>query len=188
MLICTHCFTQYIPTHLNAGFVERFDESQCVHVNFGSSCPKCGHEIVDVDEEIIPHLVLLWEKGYKTLFSCAGHVYCNIHPDKYVKQYQCEIDTYIIIDTTNLDDNIVKGILEKPYNYKYAVINERPLLDRNNHKVTHLIIHASHAIYSDVDEYYTNDVTKPKYACYELLCDIRKEVFCIVEELPDLNE
>lgn len=41
------------------------------------TCPKsnCSGEVVEIDDLILPAIIMLNAKGYMTEFSCAGHIY-----------------------------------------------------------------------------------------------------------------
>ncbi len=48
-------------------------------------CPHigCGGEVVWIDELLVPTIVKLNQKGYKTKYSCSGHSYQN-NPNCYI--------------------------------------------------------------------------------------------------------
>lgn len=43
----------------------------------GGFCPKasCNGQLIEVDELIMPTIIMLNEKGYATAFCCSGHFY-----------------------------------------------------------------------------------------------------------------
>lgn len=34
---------------------------------------KCNGNLIDIDDALVPDMILLWNKGYKTISSCSGH-------------------------------------------------------------------------------------------------------------------
>ena len=46
----------------------------------GMTCSECGHEMVQVDTEIANAIAQFNKKGYRTIFSCAGHPGENTAP------------------------------------------------------------------------------------------------------------
>jgi len=54
---------------------------ECYNIGFKISennsviCPKCGNKnLVNIDDLLIPSIILFNRKGYGTLFSCQGHL------------------------------------------------------------------------------------------------------------------
>ena len=66
-LIVRSCFVDvYKLQHKGEGFYA--DYVPCVDKN-------CNGSIVEVDENILPIIKLLWNKGYNTNHCCSGHAY-----------------------------------------------------------------------------------------------------------------
>ena len=61
MMICTKCQEIYD---------NNYDNNQ-----FGGLCPKkhCSGDVVWIDENMVLPCKMLWNKGYKTMFTCEGH-------------------------------------------------------------------------------------------------------------------
>lgn len=67
-------------------------------------CPKCGGEIVEIDDFILPTIILLNQRGYKTLHCCSGHPNENIS------------NCYIKFDESIQLPSIPKGFRKQPNN------------------------------------------------------------------------
>ena len=80
-------------------------------------CPKnnCIGEVVEIDELMLPAIILLNQKGYKTKYCCRGH-YGDLEPSAYIKfQQDIELPTiptgYSICKV--FDDNTIRKTLPK---------------------------------------------------------------------------
>lgn len=71
-------------------------DSEPVDIEAPMYCDLCSAELVDIDEVILPTIKLLNEKGYGTIYSCAGHTYIKSNP-------------YILFDK-NTSENILKNL------------------------------------------------------------------------------
>lgn len=65
MLFCMYCGEVYNKD--NVVFDKYNEWNQCPKTN-------CDGYIVDIDEEILPQIILLNNKGYRTQYCCQGHM------------------------------------------------------------------------------------------------------------------
>lgn len=72
MLACTICWELY--------------ESKTGIIVDGCSCPKreCLGQVADIDELILPAIILLNEKGYFTEYCCSGHFHSGTSTSAYI--------------------------------------------------------------------------------------------------------
>lgn len=61
------------------------EPKSCLHSYTPHTCPKCGGKTYAIDVDIIPHIIELNKKGYKTEFSCSGHPHKDIRAREVVK-------------------------------------------------------------------------------------------------------
>lgn len=85
MLLCLYCGETYDKDSVDFN----------IHKDW-NYCPKTGCDgyLVDIDEELIPHIKLLNSKGYATKYCCQGHVYNSV-PHLYIMfefEYDFEIE------------------------------------------------------------------------------------------------
>jgi hypothetical protein len=80
----------------------------------------CNDQYWECDEEIYIALKMLWDKGYDTMYSCAGHSCCYYGGSEInLVMPTVDLNPYIVINGSNVD---VKD-LEK-YKYGMAYINK----------------------------------------------------------------
>ena len=104
-IICEEC---YKPIFIKCNITKQvyiLDESLTnkgeIHLinNFNVHCPFCGHNFIYEGDPIDPNIAYsiaeLNRKGYKTLFSCEGHINNTIFKDAYIYFY----DKYQMIKT-----------------------------------------------------------------------------------------
>lgn len=70
------------------GFIygNKSEEELAVHTYNALPCPDCGGDAYAIDIEIIPAIIQLNKKGYKTEFSCSGHAKEDIMSRKILKK------------------------------------------------------------------------------------------------------
>lgn len=93
---CPNC---YRSTHINATGtldIEYVKAKVQPRISWDVICDKCGIDMVMLDTEVFEHVALLNKKGYKTIFSCAGH---SIYSPAYIS-FDIETSNYLV------DENI----------------------------------------------------------------------------------
>lgn len=75
--LCLHCHSVYKPRHLEKIFPKENDQ-ECLNV-------LCRKELVIVDEQMVPVVLTLNQKGYKTNNCCAYHYYSKGNKGPYVQ-------------------------------------------------------------------------------------------------------
>jgi len=115
--ICDKCFKIYkLSTYVKTkdGYKTVADEIL--------PCPKpgCKGELFECDEMFAPILSVLNKKGYKTFYSCSGHIksdYCVTYNPHYKKVYKTHpIESYISFENGTELLNIPKGYrIDKVY-------------------------------------------------------------------------
>lgn len=86
--------------------------------NFKNSITKCNHiHEFEVDDDMISILVVLWEKGYTTTYSCSGHF---VHTQYGMGNNICSTDQpdtmYI---TVNFKTNHISDLITKLINFRF---------------------------------------------------------------------
>ena len=69
MLVCTKCYSVYKVSSLYSGSVKPNEEGKFV-------CPSttcAGHELIEVDDQMVDVVLGLWTVGIRTTESCSGH-------------------------------------------------------------------------------------------------------------------
>lgn len=75
-------------------------------------CPKCQGEIVEIDDFILPTIILLNQKGYKTLHCCSGHSNENVS-NCYIK-FDESIQLPSIPKGFRKSNNTIRKMFENP--------------------------------------------------------------------------
>ncbi len=116
--VCSECFKIYkLSTYIKTkdGYKSVTDEVL--------PCPKlgCKGELYECDELFAPIISTLNKKGYRTLYSCSGHIkadYCVTYNPRYKKIYRNHpIESYI-----NFEEGIELPCI--PKGYKMDKINK----------------------------------------------------------------
>lgn len=94
--ICNKCFTVYHN--------EKDDDCKLY---------KCGGKLLEIDDALMPDIILLWNKGYKTLESCSGHL----------TEDGCQDTMYIVFDGLSNDLTSLLKSINKNIKNADVVIN-----------------------------------------------------------------
>ena len=68
--MCSRCYKVYNPSYLSTFKLVTYPKYYCPDVT-------CGDELIELDEQMIPVIKTLAQKGYTTLNCCASHFYEN---------------------------------------------------------------------------------------------------------------
>ena len=109
MFVCNKCNAIY--TKNDDGVLIPYSYRHCHHAQ---SCGECTNNIIELDDEAVPMVIGLWEKGYRTMFSCSGHPITR----ESVAAHDFTMDTYVLIDTTNLKQDFIDHIVNDIYSKK----------------------------------------------------------------------
>ena len=160
--------------------------------NFKNSITKCNHiHEFEVDDDMIPILVVLWEKGYTTTYSCSGHF---VHTQYGMDNNLCSTDIpdsmYITVKyKLNHGTDLMKKVINVRFK-DFQIRSDRLSMEwensddpgsksftiRNSEKYLSI---ANHTYEGREDyDYATYAITR-----YELLTDLMR----FVVNLPDVN-
>ena len=106
MLYCTKCKNFFLNKEAIPNV--KYDDN---HPYIKGSCSifTCGGDIVEIDDDIVPMIRILNDKGYNTTWSCEGH------PDGITGGYY---QMYIVIDMDyDKFDKLNPGIVRAEYDY-----------------------------------------------------------------------
>lgn len=190
MYICERCKSIYVK--VDGKFMIEADKYSDAEF---STCGECEKHIIDVDDEMVPVLIHLWDKGYKTLFSCSGHGYSFDRNES----ERFGLDTYIMINANNFNDEFIEDIL-KWDTKRISNLAEITLTTSVINNITIKCIRIGANLYNPriaeisgcVSGYANSVVPVPigRMAAHEysLLCELRKEITDIVTILPRVTE
>ena len=118
MLVCMYCGEVYNKDNIV------FDK-----YNEWNQCPKanCDGYIVDIDEEILPHIMLLNNKGYATQYCCQGHLNNSV------------ARLYILFENIYYFDDLPKGFIEEDPTGNRTCISFEPKSKNNKQKYKELL-------------------------------------------------
>lgn len=114
LYLCTNCKTIYNNSQLN-------DKNADYSVYY-KKCPnaQCEHTLIQIDEIMIPTIMMLNEKGYETKFCCSGHFYRDVI-DCYIKF----TEEVINIISKSIEYNLIDPLPEEFYVYVNCIRNKR---------------------------------------------------------------
>lgn len=187
MFVCNKCKAIY--TKNDDGVLIPYSYRHCHHAQ---SCGDCENNIIELDDEAVPMVIGLWEKGYQTMFSCSGHPITR----ESVAAHDFTMDTYVLIDTTNLKqdfiDHIVNDIYsKKKYNLVVVKATESILnnietkcirigVDMHNPELRD-IIWLAHGNMQSILQMPADRVSTKAYSC---LCKLRAQIADLITALP----
>ena len=118
MLVCMYCGETYDKNNVN------FD----IH-NDWNQCPKnnCDGYIVDIDEEILPQIMLLNSKGYITQYCCQGHMNNSV------------VRLYILFEENYEFNELPKGFILEDDTYNRTCISFKPKSKNDKQKYKELL-------------------------------------------------
>lgn len=160
------------------------------HCPYSTTCGECSNNIIEIDDEIVPAILSLWWKGYQTVFSCSGHPITNTD-----ELNLFTIDTYILIDISNLKSEFVDHIVNDIYNAKNYDLVEieitNSILNNINTKCIRIGLNIDNDYARNVIDltYGAHSVTsvpldRISIAAYSCLCKIRGQIADFVNALP----
>lgn len=174
-------------------YVEGSEPSKVRGHNFKKLITKCNHiHEFEVDDHMIPVLVILWEKGYTTTYSCSGHF---VHTQYDMDDNLCSMDTpdsmYIIVRYTLKHE---AELMKKLINYRFEdfqTYSDNLQIEwesSNDPESRSFIIRNSEKYLSNARHNYEGkeDYDYAIYAItrYKLLADLMR----FVTNLPDINQ
>lgn len=192
MYICEKCHAIYdmrFEKKENDMYDRRIDLISSKHCDHnGMPCSECETHLVKIDSEILPMLVSLWDKGYKTMFSCSGHAYNG----KNSKYGSVGLNTYIMIYAELFTEEFTSKILELANDYRNLTKTEVSYSVLNNIRtkcITLSIDRKNPRIYDHIKNtqgYMCVPLATATMALeeYSLLCEVRNEMANIVAKLP----
>ena len=92
MLVCMYCGETYDKSKVS--FYEDNEWNQCPKNN-------CDGYLLDIDEEILPQIILLNNKGYSTQYCCQGHMDSSV------------TRLYILFENIYYFDDLPNGFVEE---------------------------------------------------------------------------
>lgn len=81
----------------------------------------CNTKYFECDEDVYPMLRVLWDKGYKTRFSCSGHVVSHLDCFDTEASTKPDYNAYISIDGPSVK---VKDFMKYKYGYAEIYIHD----------------------------------------------------------------
>jgi hypothetical protein len=128
------------------------------------SCDLCSDELVEIDEPILPTIKLLNEKGYGTIYSCAGHVYSKSNP-------------YILFDK-----NTSQNILNNLEDFK-SILPEGCTI-----KIFKDFLNGEDCLYPDSIILYSCDFPEDEGDLYEAILKANLKFFTFAKNIPKFNK
>lgn len=81
------------------------------------SRPGCDCELVEIDEMIMPVILMLWEKGYDTVSCCSGHFSGNTYNVPYIIFAKTGRQDFFLLPEGFLLKECKGGKILEPENY-----------------------------------------------------------------------
>ena len=185
MFICKNCKAIYTKAE------NELRLSSELYCDDGMHCATCKDNIIEIDDEICPILITLWDKGYTTLFSCSGHVRT---PEG---NPRIDLDMYIMIDADNFKDDFIERILDidtRKLDNLACISLTTSEYNNLTQKCIRIGANLRNPEIEDMYEYVygatgilpvpTGRICAPHYS---LLCAIRKEIADMVSMMPTVT-
>lgn len=134
--ICLECYEIYEPHFLNLHTYDDYPNPCCPKSN-------CQGDIIELDELILPTIILLNRKGYYTTNCCSGHYY-NDNSNSYIsfdrevelpnlpEGYEYDAKLYPHVDWERHDEfgnyNSGMSCIRKYFNEKDSVLRYKAIL------------------------------------------------------------
>lgn len=119
MLVCMYCGETYDKSKVS--FYEDNEWNQCPKNN-------CDGYLLDIDEEILPQIILLNNKGYSTQYCCQGHINNSV------------VRLYILFEQEYTFKSLPKGfIVEENTTENRTCISFEPKSKNNKQKYKELL-------------------------------------------------